>query len=264
MTAPGPAVRILVIGDVHGHPVALDAVLNAAAPGPDDRIVLLGDYVDGGPDTAGALTRVSELVRTRGAVALRGNHDEVMSNALAFGDEASVAAWMAMSGGDALASYADPRLPGAAATIDDVPMSHVKLLQDLRLYYDTPSYIFVHGGVQPTLPMEEQPAETLLWQKATLAEPHVSRKLVVCGHTRQTSGVPLDLGHTLCIDTNIKAGGVLTCVELFECVRTDPVADGRSAPAAAGPWRCWHADASGAVTAGVIRQSPTRESAAAG
>jgi serine/threonine protein phosphatase 1 len=37
---------------------------------------------------------------------------------------------------------------------------------------------------------------------------------MICGHTRQKSGEPLDLGSTICLDTNIYEGGWLTCLEV--------------------------------------------------
>ena len=43
----------------------------------------------------------------------------------------------------------------------------------------------------------------------------MSGKVVICGHTRQLSGWPLDLGCAVCIDTGAYAGGGwLTCLEV--------------------------------------------------
>jgi serine/threonine protein phosphatase 1 len=36
---------------------------------------------------------------------------------------------------------------------------------------------------------------------------------MICGHTRQTSGLPLDLGHAVCLDTHASSGGWFTCLE---------------------------------------------------
>lgn len=43
-----------------------------------------------------------------------------------------------------------------------------------------------------------------------MAVPHMSGKTVICGHTPQTSGYPVNLGHTICLDT----ADWLTCLDL--------------------------------------------------
>jgi serine/threonine protein phosphatase 1 len=44
---------------------------------------------------------------------------------------------------------------------------------------------------------------------------HCSGKIVVCGHSPQTSGEPLDLGFLKVIDTDCSRGGWLTAIDLF-------------------------------------------------
>jgi serine/threonine protein phosphatase 1 len=44
--------------------------------------------------------------------------------------------------------------------------------------------------------------------------PHESGKIMVCGHTSQKSGEPLDYGHAVCIDTWAHGGGWLTCLDV--------------------------------------------------
>jgi len=51
-------------------------------PQPADTIVTLGDYVDRGPDSKGVLDRLISLHETGRLVALRGNHELVMLNAV--------------------------------------------------------------------------------------------------------------------------------------------------------------------------------------
>jgi serine/threonine protein phosphatase 1 len=37
---------------------------------------------------------------------------------------------------------------------------------------------------------------------------------MVCGHTQQRSGVPLNVGHAVCLDTWAYGGGWLTCLDV--------------------------------------------------
>src|SRR5689334_4749079 len=73
--------RILAIGDIHGCARALDVLLAAVAPTPADLIITLGDYVDGGLDSAGVIDRLIKLPVTHRLVPLRGNHEEMMTDA---------------------------------------------------------------------------------------------------------------------------------------------------------------------------------------
>jgi hypothetical protein len=68
--------RTIVIGDVHGCLVELDALLAELRLGPGDALWFLGDLVDRGPDSAGVVRRVRALAERHGAAAVLGNHDE--------------------------------------------------------------------------------------------------------------------------------------------------------------------------------------------
>jgi len=47
--------RTIVIGDIHGCSLALDALLYAIKPRPEETIVTLGDYIVRRPDSRGVL-----------------------------------------------------------------------------------------------------------------------------------------------------------------------------------------------------------------
>ena len=71
---------IAILTDIHANREALDACVADALAAGAERLVFLGDVVGYGADPSYCTDRVAEWVR-RGAVALRGNHD----NALACG-----------------------------------------------------------------------------------------------------------------------------------------------------------------------------------
>jgi diadenosine tetraphosphatase ApaH/serine/threonine PP2A family protein phosphatase len=67
-------VKLALLSDIHSNLEALDAVLGAL---PDvDRIIVLGDIVGYGPEP----NEVIERLRSVGAHAVRGNHDQAMLN----------------------------------------------------------------------------------------------------------------------------------------------------------------------------------------
>ena len=67
--------RILVTSDIHGHPDHLRGVLDAAGFCADDLLVIVGDVVEKGPDSVGALRLVMELASRGNALVLLGNVD---------------------------------------------------------------------------------------------------------------------------------------------------------------------------------------------
>ncbi len=182
------------IGDIHGRLGALRKLLIQLDPD-QDRLVFMGDYMDRGPNSSGVLDLlVLVAAECPQSVFLRGNHDWLMMHART--DAAQKKYWREHCGGEAtLKSY-----PGG--TLDDVPVAHWFFLEKTcRDLYETKNHIFVHGGLEPDLPVVQQTVRTLHWRRIFGAAPHISGKRVVCGHTQQASGLPLDMGHTLCVDT---------------------------------------------------------------
>ena len=63
--------------------------------------------------------------------------------------------------------------------------------------------------------MEDQVEAWLRWHSLTGEEVrHGSGKMVVCGHTGLTNGLPAYTEGFLCIDTNANARGWLRCLEV--------------------------------------------------
>lgn len=212
--------RLLAIGDVHGQLVALRALIDYARVSENDRIILLGDYVDGGRDSAGVLDFLTELARCPHVVPLRGNHDLMLAEALRSDD--AFTAWMQTFGESAALSYG---IANAEDLRIHIQTRHGPLLAGLSNWYETDDYIFVHAAVDYDLEMEEQDEHTLLWRRIAEAPPmHQSGKTVVFGHTAQRHGHPQDFGTAICIDTDAKRGGWLTAldVEARWCWQSDP------------------------------------------
>lgn len=69
--------RLAVFSDLHGNRQAFEACLKAARARGAEQFVLLGDFVGYGADPEWVVDTAMELVG-RGAVAVRGNHDEAV------------------------------------------------------------------------------------------------------------------------------------------------------------------------------------------
>lgn len=212
--------RLLAIGDVHGHAVALDALLSAVQPDPGDCLVFLGDYVHRGPDTKSVLDCLIRIDATLNAVFLRGNHDAVLLQA--WQGKIDILRWEYVAGEPALTGYKNA---GMENPFRAVPESHWHFLENIcRDYWETGDYIFAHGGVPPSQNPSQVDTDYLHWVKLDAALPHDSGRTVVCGHSSQSSGEIADLGHTICIDTAISKEKWLTCLALdsWEYWQTNP------------------------------------------
>jgi serine/threonine protein phosphatase 1 len=202
--------RVIAIGDIHGSLRALDKLLHTLNLQPGDQLVTLGDYVDRGPDSRGVLDRMISLHESGQVIPLRGNHELMMLRAR--DSIAEERFWRYYGGEQALASYAPPFRPGR---LNDVPETHWRFMAvTCRDYFETDTHIFVHGGVHPQFPLHEQDEDSLFWRPLSDRGPHVSGKIVVCGHSEQRNGSPRDLYHTIGIDTWAYGGGWLTGLDV--------------------------------------------------
>jgi len=218
--------RTLAIGDIHGCLTQLEALLTAVAPAKGDHVILLGDFVDRGPYSAGDLNRLMQLARVEGTLVdcIKGNHEQMMLDARSSLHQQRE--WI-LNGGDAtLASYA-----GNRSTLRDIPGEHWRFLETgLVDYVETATHIFVHANISPDLDMADQPDYMLRWERCDETAPHHSGKTMVCGHTPQKRGRPMNRGYAICIDTHACGrSGRLTCLD-------------------AGSGKIWQADARGQIS----------------
>ena len=214
--------RIYAVGDVHGRPDALAAMHAAIArdlaerPTRDAVLVHLGDYIDLGPDSAGALDLLARGpdIPISKQVFLMGDHERMLLDALA-GDRAAATDWLWSGGGESLASWgidpATPREEWEAA----LPARHVAFLRALAPSYRDGAYLFVHAGIRPGVALADQTLDdlTAMRQPFLFAEGDLGA-IVVHGH----SNVPhvAVMANRIAVDTGSGMGGKLSCVALEE------------------------------------------------
>lgn len=178
---------------------------------PQDQVVTLGDYVDRGPDSKGVIERLMALHRKGQLVALRGNHELMMLRARQ-SERFALYHWLSAGGEETLASYTET---GEVRSLTCIPEEHWHFLEKICVnWWETTSHFFVHANAYSNLPLSQQPERMLFWQKFNRPAPHRSGKTMVCGHTSQKSGEPLNLGHAICIDTWVYGRGWLTCLDV--------------------------------------------------
>ena len=135
-------IALRVVGDVHG-----DARAFAMAVETDRFVIQLGDIVDYGPDSAGAMRLALRMVEEGRGIFLLGNHDHKLRRALG-GRDVRVGPELA-----ATLRQLDPELKRrAASAIDRAP---VWLRQRAA---DGAARLFVHGGFHTDMLGHDPPA----------------------------------------------------------------------------------------------------------
>ncbi len=202
--------RTLAVGDIHGCATAFDQLLEAVNLRPEDKLITLGDYVDKGPDSKAVLERLLYLYENHQLVPLKGNHELMMLDAFQGRDDRNV--WVTGGGKATLVSYNNQDQEHSLSTI---PEHHLHFVgQHCLDWYETDNHIFVHANLDPDLPLHKQSEHDLFWQKIYPRRRHYSGKIVVCGHTSQKDGCPVNMGHQICIDTWACGQGWLTCLDV--------------------------------------------------
>lgn len=225
---------IYALSDIHGRNDLLRRLLDdierdARGIGGDRRLlVFLGDYIDRGADSAGAVeTLVSGLPDGFERVFLMGNHEDILLEFLAHGR--NIDHWFSNGAETTLASYGIdvhsrawlvPRPEEARTEFAGVlPPTHLDFYRGLGLSHQEGGYFFAHAGVRPGVPLEAQDRHDLLWIRGEfLRSDEDFGKLVVHGHT--PGDEPVVRGNRICIDTRAWQSGRLTALRLWGSGRT--------------------------------------------
>ena len=221
---------IYAIGDIHGQKAELDRVLGLIEVdgGMDAQVVFLGDYTDRGPDSRGVLdTLVAGQKAGRNWTFLKGNHDRMfewfMQRPILHDPYMMVELyWLhpRLGGDTTLASYdvdAGPRRREKDVQADAravVPESHVTFLEGLKLSHTVGDLMFVHAGIRPGVPLDQQVEEDMLWIRNEFHDhtgPHP--KIIVHGHTPIRTAT--HYGNRVNLDTAAGYGEPLTAA-VFE------------------------------------------------
>lgn len=219
--------RTYAVGDIHGRLDLLDALLalidedSARRNEAEVTIIFLGDLVDRGPNSRGVVDRLIDFAR--GPVATRflmGNHEEVFLRALK-GDRRALRLLLRIGGRETILSYGVGADELRALDFDEllmllqekIPAEHVAFLAGFEEAIEVGDYLFVHAGIRPGVPPEEQSGSDLRWIREDFLRHRESfGKLVVHGHsiTDEVDLKPNRIG----IDTGAFATGRLTAVGL--------------------------------------------------
>ncbi|QFT76966.1 metallophosphoesterase family protein [Erythrobacter sp. THAF29] len=225
MPAVPDGTRYYVIGDIHGRLDLFEAIIDAveqddAAAGPaETHVILLGDLVDRGPDSAGVLARTREWQKRRNVRVLAGNHEEMFLES--FEKEEILRHFLKHGGRETILSFGLTRKQFNAMTLEElfalipqlIPQSERDYIASFEDMIVAGDYLFVHAGIDPKVPLDEQRRSDMLWiRDRFLNHEGPLEKVVVHGHT--IFDKVMDCGNRIGIDTGAFRSGVLTALVL--------------------------------------------------
>lgn len=220
--------RVYAVGDIHGRLDLLDALLDSIAAddrargnGVETRYIFLGDLIDRGPDSRGVVQRLLDFSRTGANVRfLMGNHEQVFLRAMT-GDRRAMRFLNRIGGRETLLSYGITGENYHALDFDElvaiaeekVPAEHLSFLSGFESWIELGDYLFVHAGLKPGVPLEEQDASDLCWIRDEFLDHRNSfGRIVVHGHSI-TEEIDVRTNR-IGIDTGAFATGRLTAIGL--------------------------------------------------
>jgi serine/threonine protein phosphatase 1 len=219
-----PGFVFYAIGDIHGR---LDCLRDAFARIDADCArqsgelvcyeIYLGDYINRGPHSAGVIDALIERMSVRNVIALKGNHEIALKNFL--GGAIDVDAWKRHGGVATLMSYGvDPGRMGLGDALrvklwERFPDSHRRFIDETRLWFTIPGYIFVHAGLRPGAAFEHQAPEDLLGIRGEFLNSDCEFEgVVVHGHTPKRAAE--FKSNRINVDTGAYATGELSVLRI--------------------------------------------------
>ena len=217
--------RVYAVGDIHGHVALFEDLISLIeaddlARGPaETTVILLGDLIDRGPESARVVARARTWADTRQIAFIIGNHEEMLLASLADGD--ALRGFLRYGGMETLQSYgiAAREIMNTdigelqAMMLQAIPADDLAFLEAFQPMIRIGDFPFVHAGVTPGLPLDDQDPRSCRW----IREPFLSHRgdlgaVVVHGHT--ISDEPEIKAHRIGIDTGAYMSGTLTALGL--------------------------------------------------
>lgn len=220
-------IRIYAISDIHGCAgllqqmfTVIDNDLARLESAVQPIHVFLGDYIDRGPASRETIDLLIDRGRTHQSVFLKGNHEVFMFEVLK--DPTRLADWKQYGGLQTLTSYGlrptlNPDQEERTELITEfaykIPADHRSFFNGLRPRFVCGDFFFVHAGVKPGVPLEQQSEEDMLWiREEFLQSEQDYGKYIVHGHTPVKA--PDIRPNRINIDTGAYATGNLTLLTI--------------------------------------------------
>ena len=165
--------RYIAITDIHGESGKLESVLSKIEARDDDIFVFMGDYIDRGPDSKGVVDKVIAQSKIHKCVYLMGSHEYAYLHS-AQDEYYNYLFW----------NYGGPATVNSYGSFENIGKIHGDFFENLKFYYLTEKYLFVHAGINPRYSLNEQDEVDLVYIRFNfINSKHNLPQKIIFGHT---------------------------------------------------------------------------------
>lgn len=185
--------RIIVISDIHANLPYFKALLDKVGFCDDDLLILDGDFLEKGEDSLGTLRYIMKLAEKGNVHAICGNCDswaEIIDGETYFVPPKLLKYMLFRRGGICWDMFREMGLEISEGM--DLESYMPQLAEQFKAEWDflggipqiieTPHYTFVHGGIKPDIPPEEQMAGDCMKFDNFMGNGYTFDKWVIVGH----------------------------------------------------------------------------------
>jgi len=148
--------KTFAIGDIHGaYKAMMQCFERSKFDYKKDRLIVMGDVCDGYPEVRQC---IDELLKIKHCDLIIGNHDMWALDWALRGDKPEI--WTSQGGDRTMASYNG----------GPMPQTHIDFLKSGHLWLEVGNKLFVHAGFVPDLPLEQNSAQVLVWDRDLLKD----------------------------------------------------------------------------------------------
>ena len=165
--------KYIAITDIHGEIGKLNNLLSKIKANKDDVFVFMGDYIDRGSDSKGVVNRIIELGKTNKCIYLIGSHEY----ALLHSKTDAYCQWL-------FDNYGGPATERSYGGFENIFKIHGEFFKNLKFYYLTDKYLFIHAGINPEYSLENQREVDMVYiRDKFIYSKHNLPQKIVFGHT---------------------------------------------------------------------------------
>ena len=165
--------RYIAITDIHGELEKLENLLSKIETRPDDIFVFMGDYIDRGGKSKEVVDRIIKQANYNKCIYLIGSHEYAMLHS----KNQEYYQWL-------YDNYGGPATSKSYGGFENIMKIHGDFYKNLKFYYLTDKYLFVHAGINPNYSLEEQDEVDLVYiRDHFIYSKHNLPQKIIFGHT---------------------------------------------------------------------------------